>query len=289
MKMQSLPRATLFPLLLLGFAPEALAQPSTVRYSLVDVWFEEDTGTTLQMTGSIDYTYTEGAFESGTAVFHDTYLPWWGTDHLSLDIAAATDLLEITLRGSWHDLGVDVSLYLLPPLSLDQPAVIDPTRSTFEVERGVTHRGTIIRGSLMRECPAPENYGSGSAGSGGFVPAITSSGGDTRIGSSSFQVHCTNLRGGASGFLLAGFGPSQFRALGVDVLVNPVGWFLLPRLAGGAPGVAGAGFVDIPLPIPDEPLAVGLEVDLQLIAFDPGAPGGIASATSGLALRICDH
>ena len=88
--------------------------------------------------------------------------------------------------------------------------------------------------------------------------------------------------GSAACLLLQGFGQATFDVLGAEILVVPVPITITNATASGAPGVAGEGEVAYPLPIPDDPVLVGLEVDLQLVALDPGSPGGVIAASQGL-------
>ena len=51
-------------------------------------------------------------------------------------------------------------------------------------------------------------------------------------------------------------------------------------------GVAGAGSFSITSAIPEDPLFEEIEVDNQVLMFDPGGPQGLA-ASAGLAFTIC--
>jgi hypothetical protein len=54
---------------------------------------------------------------------------------------------------------------------------------------------------------------------------------------------------------------------------------------GGAAGAAGAGAVDVGLPIPSVPGLAGIELFAQALALDPGGPGGVAMS-SGCHCRL---
>ena len=58
------------------------------------------------------------------------------------------------MPGSYHDLGVDVTLFLLEPLSPDAPAAIDTARSAFEIQQGVVHQGHVVSG-VVAPCDCP--------------------------------------------------------------------------------------------------------------------------------------
>jgi hypothetical protein len=60
----------------------------------------------------------------------------------------------------------------------------------------------------------------------------------------------------------------------------------VPITASGLAGVAGAGTLSLAVAVPNEPALVGLEVDTQLVMFDPGAPRRLA-ASAGRAFWIC--
>ena len=55
------------------------------------------------------------------------------------------------------------------------------------------------------------------------------------------------------------------------------------RTLSGTPGVAGAGWVDIPFPVTAS--MVGIPFYHQMVLVDPGTPGGY-SATNGLEVRF---
>jgi choice-of-anchor B domain-containing protein len=131
-----------------------------------------------------------------------------------------------------------------------------------------------------------ESYGTGAAGSGGFVPTLATTG-DPQIGGPPFSLDGADLLGGANGLVLVGFARAQIPFKGLDLLVDPVPpTLLLPVTALGAPGVAGAGTFSFSGAIADDPAYVGVEIDAQVIVFDPGAPKGLASS-AGRAFWIC--
>lgn len=275
-----------------GLAGASLqAQEATVTYDLDDVWLLPDitdpnTGA-QQMTGRVVRTYTVGDFENGTGEFSDLYIPFSGTAIGPLDIVVETKSMEFVLQDDFHDLGVDVSLKLTGAFTEDAGATVDVVLSKWQVEVGTITSGHIISGSVIPTCWSPVNYGSGSPGSGGFTPTITSSGGEPRIGNDSFQIDSDDVRGGSTGVLILGFGQVELPALGIEFLVNPTDWMLTARVASGTFGAAGAGTLSYPMPIPDDLLLVGAEVDFQVVALDPGAPLGPISATDGLGMNLC--
>jgi choice-of-anchor B domain-containing protein len=139
----------------------------------------------------------------------------------------------------------------------------------------------------VSDCVEPEVYGTGTAGSGGYVPKIGTSGGLPHVGNPSFTVECRKILGGASGLYLVGFGRDQIPFKGVDILVEltpPVLW--IPVVASGSSGVPGAGSFALTGEIPDDPALLGLVVDSQVLTFDPGGAQGLA-ASAGLEFVIC--
>lgn len=275
-----------------GFTTDARAQTASVTYDLKDVWLRPDIThpreSAQQMTGTFVWTYNVGKFEEGSGQFQNLSLPWWGTRTTpALKATVEPKGIEIVMVGNYHGLGVDVSLRLAPPLSPYQPSPVDTVKSKFEIEVGVSRRGHFTKGSIVPRCIPPKNYGSGTAGSGRHVPTITTSGGDPRVGNGSFKINCDRLLGGASCFLVVGTDKAQFPYIGVTVLVEPKNWILVPMQATGSAGVPGVGSLRIQAPIPNKPLLVGVDFDLQVVAADRGSAGGLASASDGLHVVIC--
>ncbi len=138
----------------------------------------------------------------------------------------------------------------------------------------------------VSSCSPPETYGAGTAGSGGFVPVLGTVT-DPFIGNTAFRIEGDDLLGGAPGFLLVGFGRAQIPYKSIDILVDLSSPFLfIPVVASGPNGVAGAGSFSITSAIPEDPLLEEIEVDNQVLMFDPGGPQGLA-ASAGLAFTIC--
>ena len=135
-------------------------------------------------------------------------------------------------------------------------------------------------------CRAPESYGSGVAGSGGFVPQLATVG-EPSLGNPAFEVDGSGLLGGASGVLGVGFARVAIPVKGITLLVDlspPA--FTVFVAASGAPGIAGAGTIAVDGEIPDDPALLGIEVDVQLLVADPAGPKRLSSS-AGLAFVIC--
>jgi len=133
----------------------------------------------------------------------------------------------------------------------------------------------------------PDAYGSGGAGSGGAVPAISSAGGYPAIGSTGFQVWVTNGLGGAPAVMFIGFQPAALQANWGTFLIDPTSpMFQVPMILQGTPGAPGTGLTALGLPLPNNPVLLGLEVYFQALIGDPGSAGGVAH-TEGLHVAIC--
>jgi sugar lactone lactonase YvrE len=127
-----------------------------------------------------------------------------------------------------------------------------------------------------------EQYGAGTAGSGGFVPkfsAIFSPGPGQLIG-----LELKDFRGGAPAIMFVGSASLPAGALkfkGADLLVDPSSaiFLLLPL---GLPGAgAGNGDLTMQFQVPMEPALDGLTLYHQVFAGDNGAAHGV-SASNGL-------
>ena len=110
------------------------AQAATVSYTLDDVFLVDGT----QMTGAFDWTYTIGDFEGGNGVFTALEIPWRpnGTapplEQDGMVFTIENNQIEISLDGSFHDYGLDISLKFLQPLSPTQSSLIDLSTSFYE-------------------------------------------------------------------------------------------------------------------------------------------------------------
>jgi len=134
-------------------APALQAQTLTKHFQLDNVWLLPDTthpGYPAQpMTGRFDWIYTAGDFENGTGSFTQISLPWVGLSLSDLNFTFELDSIEITLNGSYHDLGVDVMLIFASDLSPTAPSLVDLGASHFELQNGITYKGHFISGSAI--------------------------------------------------------------------------------------------------------------------------------------------
>jgi choice-of-anchor B domain-containing protein len=141
---------------------------------------------------------------------------------------------------------------------------------------------------LETDCAPPVHYGPGTPGTGGIIPVVSLNG-DPRLGETPL-VEGSSLLGSSLAILAVGFAPTNFPALGIQVLVDTNnGGFFLWTLANGAFGVGGAGAANWALQIPPDPVLDGLDVYTQVGTLDSGSPGGTAAASNGMRFRICSQ
>lgn len=132
-------------------------------------------------------------------------------------------------------------------------------------------------------CAGALPYGTGLAGSGGFVPTLDVRGIPT-VGRTS-RLDIADALGGGTAALLFGFhGEANAPLLGGRLLVAPP---VVPVsfVLGGATGVPGQGTVLRALSIPNDPNLIGERVHVQGFVIDPASPGGL-SMTAGIELLI---
>ena len=139
---------------LVWLAPVGMAQTTAVSYDLDDVWLLPATThpwePAQQMTGSFEWTYVPGDFENGSGQFVDLYVPWYGSNFQALNINVDLTSIEFVLPGNYHDTGLDLTLHLLQPLSPTQVAVVDISRSSFDIQQvGISHKGHVESGSVV--------------------------------------------------------------------------------------------------------------------------------------------
>lgn len=274
-----------------GLSARAEAQSVSVTYDLVDVWLLPDvshpTGAPRQMTGAFEWTYQPGDFGNGSGRMLASSYPWWGTGTgYELDEVVEFDQVQITMAGNYHDRGFDLELRFAPNLDPFGGVDIDTVNSRFTIEVGISHQGHVISGRAVPRVVPPEHYGDGTAGSGGHVPTLAAVGGENRIGSSAFAIESTTLLGATPCYLLVGAAPAVVSVIGVSILVEPLGLIDFAAVASGTPGQPGAGVASFPMPIPDDASLAGLSLFTQVLALDPGGPGGVAATSDGLRFQV---
>jgi hypothetical protein len=133
-------------------------------------------------------------------------------------------------------------------------------------------------------CPAPLTLGAGTAGTGGIVPTLSTSGGTAQIGNAGFGFAIASGRGGAPALLVLNAVETSLPFAGGTIFVLP--GVALATVLGGAPGAPGAGSATIGISIPANPALVGATVTGQAGIFDPAANSSFA-LTAGLRVTIC--
>ena len=122
------------------------AHAAVVRYTLDNVILDDNNA---QMTGTFSWTYDVGDFENGVGIFRSLDIPFTSHDHTDLDVVFDIgSSIEITLAGSVHDDGVDITLFLLQPLTPTTSSSIDLVRSKYEIGGNGFHDGLFLSGSI---------------------------------------------------------------------------------------------------------------------------------------------
>ncbi len=114
-------------------------------------------------------------------------------------------------------------------------------------------------------------YGTGTAGSGGFVPHLKPFGCTGR--SARYGLDMDGGLGGTTGFLAIGVSSLNAPFLGGTLLVSPP-WVLSPVFASG--NGAGNGVFSTTSFVPEDPAWNGFTVYFQVLLRDAAAPGGFA-------------
>ncbi len=125
-------------------------------------------------------------------------------------------------------------------------------------------------------------YGTGLAGSGGFVPQLRAI--FSPCPGESFALEWRDFLGGSSAILIAGLAPANVSALSGTVLVDltPPSVVALVALPGAG---AGAGDLRVKFELPALAGLTGLHIYTQCLGADPAAPSGV-SFSNGLELIV---
>ena len=129
----------------LFFMMASAAHADTVTYMLDNVILDDHT----QMTGTFLWTYDTGDFENGVGQFTSLDVPHTSHDHT--DLNASFDIgksIEITLVGSTHDDGVDITLVVSQPLTPTTSSLLDLAQSKFEIGGNGFHTGVFLSGRI---------------------------------------------------------------------------------------------------------------------------------------------
>ena len=139
---------------IVGAATVCTAQSGSVLVEVQEAWLLPDIThpweSAQPMSGSFTWSFAPGAFDDGSGEFMSLDLPWFGDDLSALDWTIETSSIEIVLDGNFHDFGVDVTMRLQQPLSIDQSSTIDLATSQFEIEvNGINRKGHFVSGVLV--------------------------------------------------------------------------------------------------------------------------------------------
>ena len=121
------------------------ARAATVNYTLENVILDDN----MQMTGTFSWTFDIGDFENGVGQF--TFLEVPHTSHDHTDLNATIDVgqsIEITLPGSTHYDGVDITLVLLQALTPTTSSSINLILSKYEIGGNGFHDGLFLSGLI---------------------------------------------------------------------------------------------------------------------------------------------
>lgn len=103
-----------------------------------------------QLTGQFTWAFNSGDFENGVGTFTSLDVPHTSHGIEDLIITIEPDQIEISLDGSYHDDGVDITLVLQQPFSVGAPAALDltPTESRYSIGGNGFIEGHFIFGSV---------------------------------------------------------------------------------------------------------------------------------------------
>ncbi|MCA8954398.1 MAG: hypothetical protein KDE27_33135 [Planctomycetes bacterium] len=141
---------------------------------------------------------------------------------------------------------------------------------------------------LSRACDENFDYGSATAGSGGIEPELGMRTFPT-LGNAGWRFAIVDGRGAAPAILSIGFGraPAGIPFAGGLLWLDPARIVASPFVVlGGSAGTAGAGGVDVGLPIPSAVSYDGVKLFSQAFVLDPLAPAGVAMSR-GFEVTFC--
>jgi hypothetical protein len=144
-------------------------------------------------------------------------------------------------------------------------------------------------GIYLRHCASSAPFGVGSAGTGGVVPTLSTTG-LAKTGNASYSLDvAAGVGGGLAFFAYSGTALLDgFPLFGGTVYLDPSQYVLLGALPlSGAAGAPGAGSASFAIPIPANPAFVGAGLYSQALIFDPGASESIAT-TQAVSLILCE-
>jgi len=153
---------------MLIIASTSIAEAVVVNYTLDDIFTKGE----QPLTGEFQWDYNEGDFENGTGTFSELFIPGYGSYisglNITFDIGKS---IEFSLAANLHNAGVDVTLFLVAPLTPTLGSSIDLSRSKWAVDGGFNagdSSGLFESGSIIVSAvPVPTTvwlFGSGILG-----------------------------------------------------------------------------------------------------------------------------
>ncbi|MGE3172471.1 MAG: cytochrome-c peroxidase [Planctomycetota bacterium] len=197
-------------------------------------------------------------------------------------LATLNDVMLFYNRGGDFGPGIDIEVQLLAgQLGGIERADIIAFMNALTDPRVQLEQAPFDRPRLMSESPrAPYAFGLGTAGTGGFVPEIASYE-PAFVGNQKFALGLQGALPGAAHFFVLDFAGSTtpLPVLGQNMYLS----LLDPRLffTGLTQGTApGKGWSSIVLPLPADPLLVGLPLYGQWLIGDAGGPNSLSSSNA---------
>ncbi len=136
--------------------------------------------------------------------------------------------------------------------------------------------------------PNPILFGGSSVGSGGLTPQMIAVS-PPHINAVDWKMGIGSALGGAQAYLALAFSPAPaglvLAGIPINISLDPTSLVVAPVALEGTPGVSGAGYASVQVPIADNPALAGLELFLQWFVVDPTATGG-AAASQGTRLTF---
>lgn len=195
--------------------------------------------------------------EFDNAIERNVSDPRWGTTYASSDPSVATVSSDGTITA------------------------LAPGNATIQISNGLLLASAYVEVAL----DVVTGFGSGTTGSGGFVPRISTNGQSPRLGNSGFEVQVANVLGGAPGIMLVGWDAAELPIQGVMLNVSPGNMLALGAQANGSVNTPGAGVAVVPTAIPNDASLDGLRVYWQGVFLDSAGAGGL-SASWGLVTTL---
>jgi hypothetical protein len=170
-------------------------------------------------------------------------------------------------------------------VALDVPVGSDGAALALDTLDGSLLVGTAEASTWELPHASPVVFlGGSTAGTGNIVPRCTLNGGLPQLGNSGFGLRAEGFVGGALVSLAVGLVDAPINKFGGTFHVGGTTLWLV-YAAGGTPGAAGAGNFTAPLPLPNLPILVGLDLIMQMATKDAGAPHPSGVVLGG-ALRV---